>query len=85
MTSEEVVQAYVNRVREVNPLVNAVVEDRFNDALEEARRADKFAATTQMMVLMRDFPLLGVPFTVKESCSVKGTFYHEKLIANLIL
>lgn len=66
------VQAYVNRVREVNPLVNAVVEDRFNDALDEARRADKFAATMPPVMLMKDYPLLGVPFTVKESCSVKG-------------
>lgn len=72
MTSEEVVRAYIERIKEVNPLINAVVEDRFEEAIEDAKRADKIVETTPAFHLMTNYPILGVPFTVKESCSLKG-------------
>lgn len=64
--------AYVARVREVNELLNAVVEDRFTEAIEEAKKADKMVEDMPQHQLIKEYPLLGVPFTVKESCSVKG-------------
>ncbi|XP_058453043.1 fatty-acid amide hydrolase 2-B-like [Malaya genurostris] len=72
LRSEDVVRAYIERIREVNPLINAVVEERFTAALEEARKVDEMIANMQTIWLIKTYPLLGVPFTVKESCSLKG-------------
>ncbi|XP_031617820.1 fatty-acid amide hydrolase 2 isoform X5 [Contarinia nasturtii] len=74
VTSEEVVQAYIDRCKEVNPLVNAIVEDRFEEALEEARQIDAEIAkgTRTVEEMERETPLLGLPVTVKESIAVKG-------------
>uniref|UniRef100_A0A182MVM3 Amidase domain-containing protein n=1 Tax=Anopheles culicifacies TaxID=139723 RepID=A0A182MVM3_9DIPT len=72
LRSEDVVRAYIDRIREVNPLINAVVEERFGAAIEEARKADVLISETQPLWLIKNYPLLGVPFTVKESCSLRG-------------
>lgn len=48
-----------------------MVEERFEDALEDARKADKICSSTPYIYLLQNYPLLGVPFTVKESCSLK--------------
>jgi Asp-tRNA(Asn)/Glu-tRNA(Gln) amidotransferase A subunit family amidase len=71
----DLVKAYINRIKEVNPYLNAVVEDRFDEALEDAQKADKMCAQMPLLYLISNFPLLGVPFTVKESIAVKG-FSH---------
>lgn len=39
--SEEVVRAFVGRIREVNRVINALVDERFEEALEEARGVDR--------------------------------------------
>lgn len=72
MTSEQVVLAYIERIKEVNPIINAVVEDRFEAAIEDAKRADRLIQETSEFQLITNYPILGVPFTVKESCSLKG-------------
>lgn len=81
MTSEEVVLAYIERIKEVNPIINAVVEDRFEAAIEDARRADRLVQITSEFQLITNYPILGIPFTVKESCSLKGKcfaiIYHS--------
>lgn len=74
VTSEEVVLAYIERIKEVNPIINAVVEDRFEAAIEDAKRADRLIATTTEFQLITNYPIIGVPFTVKESCSLKGKY-----------
>lgn len=72
--SVDVVQAYIDRMREVQPLINAVVEYRIEEALREARNADDLiqshAKTTEE--LASQLPLLGVPFTAKNSVAIKG-------------
>ncbi|XP_061394433.1 fatty-acid amide hydrolase 2-A isoform X1 [Musca vetustissima] len=72
--SEEVVEAYIERCKQVNPLINAIVQDRFEEALEEAREVDRVIAmginTEEEME--ENTPLLGIPVTVKESIAVKG-------------
>ncbi|XP_024086450.1 fatty-acid amide hydrolase 2-A-like isoform X1 [Cimex lectularius] len=77
LTSQEVVEAYIARIREVNPLLNAVVEDRFEDARQDAINVDKLITSGQKdsKTLEEETPLLGVPVTVKESCCVKGMSY----------
>lgn len=74
VTSVEVVQAYIDRIQEVNPLLNAIVKDRFSSALLEAAQADKKIEEEKGReeVLKDQFPLLGVPLSVKESFSLQG-------------
>lgn len=55
--------------------MNAVVEDRFEQALKEAQHADGLiakASNEQLVALFARYPLLGIPFTVKESAGLKG-------------
>lgn len=74
MKSETIVTAYIERIKEVNPILNAVVEDRFEDALQDARNVDEYLNKTIIdpVQLEKTQPLLGVPITIKESCGVKG-------------
>lgn len=80
MTSEEVVQAYIERCREVNPLVNAIVEDRFEEALNEARQIDAEIAkgTRTVEEMERDTPLLGLPVTVKGMTKLNKIISKQK-------
>ncbi|XP_033871819.1 fatty-acid amide hydrolase 2-B [Acipenser ruthenus] len=70
----EVIQAYISRIEAVNPLVNAVVKDRFASALQEADQVDKLVAeeSEDEASLEEKFPLLGVPLSVKESIALQG-------------
>jgi fatty acid amide hydrolase 2 len=73
LTSEEVVRAFIDRIHQVNSLLNAVVDERFDEAIEDAQNLDKEIAAGN--VSDEDFhrkPFLGIPFTTKESTSVKG-------------
>ncbi|XP_011336494.2 fatty-acid amide hydrolase 2 [Ooceraea biroi] len=74
VSCEEVITAYVARCKEVNPLINAIVEDRFEAAVREAREIDIFLGSTTMdeASIASEKPLLGLPITVKESIAVQG-------------
>jgi len=68
VSSEEVIEAYLQRIEAVNPSINAVTVVLCEGALRGARRADEAVARG------RDLPpLLGVPFTIKENIDVAGT------------
>lgn len=57
----------------MNPYVNAVIEDRFKEAIEDAKKADQMCRkSNEKDQLAKKYPLLGVPFTVKEACGLKG-------------
>lgn len=72
------VQAYIERIKQVNSCLNAVVQDRFEDALKDAEHADSLIAKAdddvKLLLLFQRYPLLGIPFTVKESCGLKGRY-----------
>ncbi|GLV41296.1 uncharacterized protein CBL_04820 [Carabus blaptoides fortunei] len=74
VTCEEVIQTYVSHATQVNNVLNAIVEDRFEQALQEARDIDKFIASNVKTEeeICKDTPLLGIPITVKESLMLKG-------------
>ncbi|KOC60847.1 Fatty-acid amide hydrolase 2 [Habropoda laboriosa] len=74
ISSEEVIRAYIERCEDVNPVLNAIVESRFDAAIQEARKVDEFLAWTTKTEdeLAQEMPLLGVPITVKESIAVQG-------------
>jgi fatty acid amide hydrolase 2 len=60
----ELVEAHIGRLEAVNPCISALVADRFEEALAEARAAERSAADGG--------PLHGVPFTTKELIAVAG-------------
>jgi fatty acid amide hydrolase 2 len=62
-------------MQEVEPYLNAVVENRFDEAIKEAERADKLILDTSELYVIQNYPLLGVPFTVKESIALRGLSY----------
>ncbi|XP_046739207.1 fatty-acid amide hydrolase 2 [Diprion similis] len=74
LSSEAVISAYIARIKEVNPLLNAVIEDRFESAIREAKLCDEKLATGEVTAkqLKIEQPLYGVPVTVKETFAVKG-------------
>jgi amidase len=67
ISSVEVVEAHIARMRDVNPKLNAVVVDLSEDALKAAKAADK--ALTRRTELG---PLHGVPITIKENVDYEG-------------
>lgn len=77
ISSRTVVEAYIERIREVNPVVNAVVEDRFDVAINEAKACDEKLKSGELNVttLEREKPLYGIPVTIKETCALKGLSY----------
>ncbi|GAB4193061.1 MAG: amidase [Roseiflexaceae bacterium] len=68
VSSLEVVEAHIARIEQVNPQLNAVVVKRYDQARDEARRADERRAGGATLG-----PLHGVPVTIKECLDVVGT------------
>ena len=67
VSSEEVVKAYVQRIKDVNPQLNAVVRLDAEGALVEARRSDEELAKGDLRG-----PLHGVPMTIKDALDTAG-------------
>jgi amidase len=67
LTCVEAVQSAVDRMRAVNPAVNAVTLDLSEQALAQARAYDEIAASD-----VDTGPLHGVPVTIKENVDQKG-------------
>jgi amidase len=68
VASAEVVDAYLARIDEVNPAVNAVTVTLADDARAAAVEVDRAVATAAPLG-----PLAGVPFTIKENIDVAGS------------
>lgn len=81
VTSIEVVDAYLARIEQVNPAVNAVTVTLADSARAAAVGVDKALAGGQRLG-----PLAGVPFTIKENIDVKGsaTTWGVKALAEQI-
>ena len=67
VSSEEVVDACLERVRAVNPVLNAVVQEVTDAAREQARVADFALARGELLG-----PLHGVPMTIKDTLETAG-------------
>lgn len=83
VTSVEVVESFIARINEVNPLINSFVDNRFDAALEEARSADELIASGSKSeaTLAKEKPFLGVPFTTKECLQSEGLSFSAGLYA----
>lgn len=74
-------KSFIRRTKQVNPLLNAVVQERYTDALAEAAKADELIASNKYSVdeLRKTKPFLGVPFTTKDSICSKGIIHSYGL------
>uniref|UniRef100_A0A1I8FYI0 Amidase domain-containing protein n=1 Tax=Macrostomum lignano TaxID=282301 RepID=A0A1I8FYI0_9PLAT len=74
VTSEAVVRASIDRMRLVHPIINAVVWERYEAALQDARRVDAMLdSDPDNPEWSREAkPFLGVPATVKEAFGLVG-------------
>jgi len=68
-SSQDLVEAHIERIMEVNPTLNAIAIPLFAEAREAAKQADLQAAEAGAEL----GPLHGVPVTIKESLDVAGT------------
>ncbi|GFT54549.1 fatty-acid amide hydrolase 2-B [Nephila pilipes] len=82
LSCEEVMRVYVQRSQTVHPYINAVVDERYEDAMDEARAVDIFLTITMKTEeeILKDTPLLGVPFSCKETIGVKGMAQMNGLV-----
>ena len=67
VSAEEVVNATIERIESVNPLINAVVQLRPDAARSEAREADALLARGEIRG-----PLHGLPITIKDAFETEG-------------
>ena len=67
LSAREVTQFFIDRIKKHNPALNAVVAERFNEALKDADKADAARQSGQTLG-----PLHGVPMTIKDAFEVDG-------------
>ncbi|WP_339250236.1 amidase [Sporosarcina sp. FSL W8-0480] len=67
VTATSVTEVFIERIREKNPTVNFLTEDRFAEAMKEAKMVDENLSDGQSKGA-----LYGVPITMKESFDVEG-------------
>ncbi|XP_053694837.1 fatty-acid amide hydrolase 2 [Sabethes cyaneus] len=82
ISCHEVVSAFIDRLNEVNPIINAVVDGPFIEALEEAKLIDE--RIQRGLISENEFaekPFLGVPFTTKDSTAVKDKLQTLGILA----
>ncbi|XP_031844644.1 fatty-acid amide hydrolase 2-B [Nomia melanderi] len=84
LTSESVIQSYIDRIKEIQPVLNCVVEDRFENALKEAKKCDELLASENApspQVLAEQKPFFGVPFTTKDCIGIANMKQTAGLVA----
>ncbi|XP_050424610.1 fatty-acid amide hydrolase 2-A [Adelges cooleyi] len=76
VSCRHVVECFIQRINQVNPIINAVVDFRYDKALAEADEYDKLIqladSEDKINLIFDGKPLFGVPFTSKESTGAKG-------------
>jgi len=77
LTSLQVVEKYIEHINNVNPTLNFLVEDRFQEARREAKLADEMIQHGEAKG-----KLFGVPISIKEAFDVKGMKTTGGLIHN---
>ncbi|XP_053329754.1 fatty-acid amide hydrolase 2 isoform X2 [Spea bombifrons] len=87
LRSTVLVQSFIFRIQQVNPVLNAMVCDRFAEALNEARIVDDLVSSGTMdnETLRDKYPLLGIPFTVKEAFALKGMPQSSGLLSRRLV
>ncbi|CAH0694445.1 unnamed protein product [Spodoptera exigua] len=81
LKSGDLVKACIERIQQVNPVINAVTDERYEDALKEAREVDKLIESGLPDDYFLKKPFLGVPFTAKESHAVSGMLHTLGIVS----
>lgn len=84
ISSEEVVESFITRIKRINPIINAVVDKRFQQALKEAREIDRKLNDVRDGIGDKSIlqsPLLGVPMSVKETIAIDGYSFTGGLLS----
>ncbi|XP_057332323.1 fatty-acid amide hydrolase 2-like [Microplitis mediator] len=82
ISSELVVSTFIERCKKVNGLLNVIVDERYDQAIEEAKNVDKILASDiDVDKLKLEKPFLGVPFTTKESNEAQGLLHSVGMMA----
>ncbi|XP_043501542.1 fatty-acid amide hydrolase 2-like [Polistes fuscatus] len=80
--AEEVVQSFIDRCKEVDKIIHAIVEDRFKEAIEDAKQVDfELESYKDTDDLKETKPFLGVPFTTKESNEAEGLLHTMGMVS----
>lgn len=68
---------FIARIKQVNPLLNCVVDERYDEALQEAAQVDELIASDKYTAdqLKETKPFLGVPISTKDCIAVKGMLH----------
>lgn len=67
VSAVEVAQAFMNRIAEVNPDINAIEQIYPEQVLKSAHKADRALSNRETIGKLH-----GLPFTVKDTCQVQG-------------
>ena len=83
LSAADVMEAHLEVLERTGTRLNAVVAERFAEARAEARAVDQRVAGAAFRgeALDGDQPLLGVPFTVKESIALAGMPHSAGVLA----
>ena len=84
VTSYEVVRAFIDRIRAIQPYLNVYIDERFEEALNEAREFDRILdGETSLSDQWSEerAPFLGVPFAIKESMKFRGFHLASGIVA----
>lgn len=82
LSTYDVVKAYIDRLIEVNKVLNAVIDGPYLEALDEAREIDdRIKNGTISADEFKAKPFLGVPFTTKDSTAVKSKLYSFGILS----
>lgn len=79
LSSREAVSTHIDRIRRVNPTLNAIVQERFDNALSEADAADQAIAAGKAP----DVPFYGVPCSIKECFALTGMQNTSGLVSRI--
>lgn len=73
---QDVIEATFERIAQVNPTINAVIDQRYREALKEAQQVDQLVQRhlrgEDGLGHLLEKPLLGIPVTVKDCTAVQG-------------
>lgn len=70
-------KAFIRRIKQVNPLLNCVVDERFDLAMQDAANVDELIASDKYTAdqLRVSKPFLGVPISTKDCIAVKDMLH----------
>uniref|UniRef100_A0A6I9V9W4 fatty-acid amide hydrolase 2-B n=1 Tax=Bactrocera dorsalis TaxID=27457 RepID=A0A6I9V9W4_BACDO len=83
LSSVQVMESFIRRIKDVNPKLNCCVDNRFDEALKEAAEADELIKSGKYTEeeLEKTKPYLGVPISTKDCIAVKGLLHTAGLYA----